>query len=62
MVIDSFEIEMARSRGDTLAGLIEVSMGTPLKRTSFFDIGALDCLYMIERIGEKNIFDFARDL
>jgi hypothetical protein len=53
---------MARSRGDTLAGLIEVSMGTPRKRTSFFDIGALDCLYMIERIGEKNIFDFARDL
>jgi hypothetical protein len=55
MVIELLEIEMARSRGDTLADLIEISMGTPRKRTSFFDIQASDCLYMIERIGEKNI-------
>jgi hypothetical protein len=33
MVIELLGIEMARSRGDTLAGLTEVSMGTPRKRT-----------------------------
>jgi hypothetical protein len=52
----------ARSRGNTLAGLIEISMGTPRKRTSFFDIQTCDGPYVIEMIGEKNILDFARDL
>ena len=51
----AWAIKKARSRDDTLADLIEISMGTPRFRTMVVGGGRADCLQMVDGIGDINL-------